>query len=210
MISVEAFYNALKDFVPLQDQVFCDLHKCGDSSLCKVHQRHPMIHFDAVKDKFCKEESISPYSSTDGVTYNHNGILFFIEAKSWKLFEKYHQPDCEEKVYAQVTGYDFNEKLRGSIAVCKGVASKSNATISLPVVYVVVTDAGADMDGAYSLDAMLLYLAESSSDLSAVYGKAIFEQLSGITDVDNQYVDNCQELDAVLDSWKSARIVQIL
>lgn len=210
MIDARTFYNLLKGYATLQDKVFCDVHNCSAPDTCGHRQSHPIINFDDVKTAYCISRRESPCASADGVSFNDDGVFFFIEAKSWILFEKHFHPDSAAMVNKQVNKYRFNDKLKDSLIVSKGIASISEIELSLPVVYIVVTDASLQTDALGALNTMLSHLSQTSSDLSVIYGKEISSRLSDIVDVDNFYLDNCQELDSVISSWKHARVVKLL
>lgn len=210
MIDAKTFYYILKRYAALQDKVFCDVHRCSVPATCSQRQSHQIINFDDVKTAYCRDQKESPCDSVDGISFNDDGVFFFIEAKSWALFERFSRPDSADKVKQQVKKYKFSDKLKDSLIVSKGIASISETELSLPVVYIVVTDASLQTDALGALNTMLSLLSETSSDLSVLYGKEISSQLSDIVDVDNFYLDNCQELDFVISSLKHARIVKIL
>lgn len=52
MIDACQIYKQIKAYASLDDNVFCDLHKCTDPDKCNHPQHHCMLNFDEVKTTF--------------------------------------------------------------------------------------------------------------------------------------------------------------
>ena len=207
MIDAHGIYEYIKKYALLEDNVFCDLHKCARPDKCECKQNHCMLNFDEVKDVYCHNKRITPCKSADGLSYNNNGILFVIEIKGWELYNKYSKPKTEQDVKDKVGEYGLSVKLSDSLMICKEVLEELGEII-VPMVYLVVSDI--KNEGIKSFASNLSLLAETSSSFSHTYGDEIKSQLSKISDIDVGFVENCQEIDHELGSWTRARLIQLL
>ncbi len=207
MIDARVIYEYIKKYATLEDNVFCDLHKCASPDKCNHKQNHCMLNFDRVKDTYCSSKVITSYKSADGLTYNNNGILFVIEIKGWELYNKYSKPKTEQEVKDKVGEYGLSVKLSDSLIICKDVLGKLGE-VFVPIVYLVVSDI--KNEGIESIASNLSLLAETSSSFSHTYGNEIKSQLSSISDIDVGFVENCQEIDNELGSWTKARQIQLV
>lgn len=207
MIDARVIYEYIKEYATLEDNVFCDLHKCASPDKCNHKQNHCMLNFDRVKDTYCSSKVITSYKSADGLTYNNNGILFVIEIKGWELYNKYSKPKTEQEVKDKVGEYGLSVKLSDSLIICKDVLGKLGE-VFVPIVYLVVSDI--KNEGIESIASNLSLLAETSSSFSHTYGNEIKSQLSSISDIDVGFVENCQEIDNELGSWTKARQIQLV
>ena len=207
MIDARQIYEDIKNYAMLDGKVFCDLHKCDDHDKCNHKQHHNMLNFDEVKNIYCRSKKINSCKSVDGLSYNNNGILFVIEIKGWELYNKHENPQSKQEVINKVEGYELPKKLLHSLMICKDILAKKG-TIIVPMVYLVVSDI--KNEGIESIDSNLSLLAETSSSLSNIYGNEIRSQLSGISDIDVGFVENCQQIDNELNSWEKARNVRLL
>lgn len=207
MIDARVIYEYIKKYATLEDNVFCDLHKCASPDKCNHKQNHCMLNFDRVKDTYCSSKVITSYKSADGLTYNNNGILFVIEIKGWELYNKYSKPKTEQEVKDKVSEYGLSVKLSDSLIICKDVLGKLGE-VFVPIVYLVVSDI--KNEGIESIASNLSLLAETSSSFSHTYGNEIKSQLSSISDIDVGFVENCQEIDNELGSWTKARQIQLV
>ncbi len=207
MIDAHGIYEYIKKYALLEDNVFCDLHKCASPDKCECKQNHCMLNFDEVKDVYCHNKRITPCKSADGLSYNNNGILFVIEIKGWELYNKYSKPKTEQDVKDKVGEYGLSVKLSDSLMICKEVLEELGEII-VPMVYLVVSDI--KNEGIKSFASNLSLLAETSSSFSHTYGDEIKSQLSKISDIDVGFVENCQEIDHELGSWTRARLIQLL
>ena len=207
MIDAHGIYEYIKKYALLEDNVFCDLHKCASPDKCECKQNHCMLNFDEVKDVYCHNKRITPCKSADGLSYNNNGILFVIEIKGWELYNKYSKPKTEQDVKDKVGEYGLSVKLSDSLMICKEVLEELGEII-VPMVYLVVSDI--KNEGIQSFASNLSLLAETSSSFSHTYGDEIKSQLSKISDIDVGFVENCQEIDHELGSWTRARLIQLL
>lgn len=207
MIDARVIYEYIKEYATLEDNVFCDLHKCASPDKCNHKQNHCMLNFDRVKDTYCSSKVITSYKSADGLTYNNNGILFVIEIKGWELYKKYSKPKTEQEVKDKVGEYGLSVKLSDSLIICKDVLGKLGE-VFVPIVYLVVSDI--KNEGIESIASNLSLLAETSSSFSHTYGNEIKSQLSSISDIDVGFVENCQEIDNELGSWTKARQIQLV
>lgn len=207
MIDAHGIYEYIKKYALLEDNVFCDLHKCASPDKCECKQNHCMLNFDEVKDVYCHNKRITPCKSADGLSYNNNGILFVIEIKGWELYNKYSKPKTEQDVKDKVGEYGLSVKLSDSLMICKEVLEELGEII-VPMVYLMVSDI--KNEGIKSFASNLSLLAETSSSFSHTYGDEIKSQLSKISDIDVGFVENCQEIDHELGSWTRARQIQLL
>ena len=207
MIDARVIYEYIKKYATLEDNVFCDLHKCASPDKCNHKQNHCMLNFDRVKDTYCSSKVITSYKSADGLTYNNNGILLVIEIKGWELYNKYSKPKTEQEVKDKVGEYGLSVKLSDSLIICKDVLGKLGE-VFVPIVYLVVSDI--KNEGIESIASNLSLLAETSSSFSHTYGNEIKSQLSSISDIDVGFVENCQEIDNELGSWTKARQIQLV
>lgn len=207
MIDAHGIYEYIKKYALLEDNVFCDLHKCASPDKCECKQNHCMLNFDEVKDVYCHNKRITPCKSADGLSYNNNGILFVIEIKGWELYNKYSKPKTEQDVKDKVGEYGLSVKLSDSLMICKEVLEELGEII-VPMVYLVVSDI--KNEGIKSFASNLSLLAETSSSFSHTYGDEIKSQLLKISDIDVGFVENCQEIDHELGSWTRARLIQLL
>lgn len=187
MIDARVIYEYIKKYATLEDNVFCDLHKCASPDKCNHKQNHCMLNFDRVKDTYCSSKVITSYKSADGLTYNNNGILFVIEIKGWELYNKYSKPKTEQEVKDKVGEYGLSVKLSDSLIICKDVLGKLGE-VFVPIVYLVVSDI--KNEGIESIASNLSLLAETSSSFSHTYGNEIKSQLSSISDIDVGFVEN--------------------
>lgn len=206
MIDAGKIYEQIKEYASLEDNVFCDLHKCDIPDKCKRKQKYSMLNFDKVKDAYCSNKGISPCKSADGLSYNCNGILFVIEIKGWELYNKYSKPKTEQEVKDKVGEYGLSVKLSDSLTICKDVLGGKEEII-VPLVYLVVSDIR--NEGIECFASNLSLLAETSSNFSNIYRDEIKSQLSVISDIDVGFVENCQEIDNELDSWTRAREIKL-
>lgn len=207
MVKACLIYKHIKEYASIGDNVFCDLHYCGVHEVCDHKQRHCMLNFDEVKNVYCRNNGITPCKSVDGLSYNDNGILFFIEIKGWNLYSRYANPKNEQDVKNKVVKYGLSNKLYDSLKICKKIHKDREDRIDVPLVYLVVSDI--KNEGIESIEINLSLLAGISSRFSTVYGDAIESQLSNIHDVDVGFVKNCEQIDAELESWKDARKVSL-
>lgn len=207
MIDAHEIYELIKKYASLEDNVFCDLHKCANPGECERKQHHRMLNFDKVKDTYCRNKKTTPCKSADGLSYNDNGILFVIEAKSWELYNKYSKPETEQEVKKKVGKYGLSGKLSDSLVICKEVLG-GMGEIKVPMVYIVVSDIR--NDGIETIASNLSLLAETSSNFSKIYVDEINSQLLSISDIDVGFVENCQKIDNELVEWTSAREVKLI
>lgn len=207
MIDACKIYEHIKKYASLEDKAFCDLHKCASPGECNRKQNHCMLNFDEVKKVYCGKKRITPCKSADGLSYNHNGILFVIEIKGWELYNKYSKPSTEQEVKDKVEEYELSVKLSDSLMICKEVLGEMEKII-VPMVYLVVSDIR--NEGIESIASNLSLLAETSSNFSHIYGDEIKLQLSNLSDIDVGFVENCQEIDNELGSWTRARQIQLV
>lgn len=207
MINAREIYEYIKKYATLEDNVFCDLHKCDGPDKCKRKQNYCVLNFDKVKNTYCSKKRITPCKSADGLSYNNNGILFIIEIKGWELYNKYSKPKSEQDVKDKVGEYRLSVKLSDSLMICKEVL-EGMGKIIVPMVYLVVSDIR--NDGIESIASNLSLLAETSSNFSHIYGDEIKSQLSNISDIDVGFVENCQDIDNELSSWTRARQIQLI
>lgn len=207
MIDAQEIYEFIKNYASLEDNVFCDLHKCASPDKCEHKQNHCILNFDEFKDTYCRNKRITSCKSADGLSYNDNGILFVIEIKGWELYNKYRKPKTDQEVKDKVGEYGLSVKLSDSLMICRDVLGKLGEII-LPVVYLVVSDI--KNEGIESIANNLSLLAETSSSFSHTYGNEIKSQLSSISDIDVGFVENCQEIDNEIGSWTVARQIQLV
>lgn len=207
MNDARKIYEHIKKYASLEDNVFCDLHKCASPDECNHKQNHRMLNFDKVKDTYCSKKGIPSCKSADGLSYNDNGILFVIEAKSWELYNKYSKPETEQEVKDKVVEYVLSAKLSDSLVICKEVLGEMGE-IKVPMVYIVVSDI--KNEGIECFSSNLSLLAETSSNFSNIYRDEIKSQLSVISDIDVGFVENCQKIDNELDSWTKAREIKLI
>lgn len=94
--------------------------------------------------------------------------------------------------------------------ICRDVLSKTETSVVLPVVYLVVSDIKKN-EAIEEIEANLLLLSETSSDFSQICGKEIESQLSEIPeDIDYWFVADCRDIDHEIDSCKKAREIRLL
>lgn len=212
MIDASETYKLIKEYASLEDQVFCDLHKCATPDSCSSKQYHVMLNFDKVKDIYCQTNGIESCKSADGLSYNDNGILFVIEIKGWELYERHGNPKTEEEVKDKVVNYKLSKKLSDSLMICKHVLSQTQSELVLPIVYLVVSDVKkeAKKEAVAELASALMILSETSSDFSSIYGDEIKLHISGISDVDCEFIADCRQIDSAIASWNKARLVTLL
>lgn len=210
MIDASQIYSQIKAYASLEDQAFCNLHKCVEPDKCDSPQHHKMLDFDKVKDTYCKEKGIQSCKSADGLSYNDNGVLFVVEIKGWELYKRYRNPKTEQEVKNKVEKYGLPAKLSDSLMICRDILSKTEMSVVLPVVYLVVSDIKKG-EAVEEIEANLWLLSETSSDFSQIYGKEIESQLSKIPeDIDYGFVADCRDIDHEIDSWESVRKVPLL
>lgn len=201
--------EVIRTYASLESLTFCDLHKCMEPDKCKRPQQHEMLNFDEVKNVYCKESGIRHYKSADGLSYNDNSILFFIEIKGWKLYQKHANPQSEKEVREKVNKYGLSKKLHDSLIICRSILSKKKASVTVPVVYLVVSDIKRD-EAVEEIEHSLLLLSETSSNLSHVYEEEIQYSLSDISDIDFGFISDCRRIDDEINSWKKAREVKLV
>lgn len=117
MIDAPKIYSQIKAYATLEDQTFCNLHKCAEPGKCDGLQHRMMLDFDKVKDTYCKKRGIRSCKSVDGLSYNDCGILFIIEIKGWELYKKYANPKSVKEVKDKVEGYGLATKLSDSLVI---------------------------------------------------------------------------------------------
>lgn len=209
MSEAERIYVLVKEYSSQNDLTFCHLHKCLAPDECDCRQHHEMLDFDEVKRRYCKEKGIRTGKSADGLAYNDNGILFLVEIKGWEKYEKYQRPQNERDIKEQVEGYGMSKKLKDSLIVCNGILSQTEKSVALPVVYLVASDIKAD-NAIEEIAGNLMFLSETSSDLSHVYGEELKSRLSAISDVDCGFIADCRQIDHEIKSWEKAREIKIV
>ena len=145
-------YQRLKHYATLQPTTVCMLHKaepgkpCPQSIyFCGSESVNHAINFDAVKEHYCTQKKIHSLSSVDAVMQK-NGLLMFVEIKSWRNFEQYQikATDSEDlrkkKIKEKAKKFNLKKKVEESMTICCEVSQDKRLFEKMPVMYVLMTD----------------------------------------------------------------------
>ena len=166
----------------------CCLEKsCVKVKRCDANNRIPLLDFDKVKDLFCKGGA--KWASVDGLL-EQQGILCFVELKSWENFLKYQFPEKEEDIQGKLDSYNLEDKLTGSMLICQEEAENPNLFRQIPIVFILVTDIDTEKKGEWSILQNLMMLSHSTSNWESVCNRLTMERLSTM-EVNTIYCSCC-------------------
>ncbi|MBO7055765.1 MAG: hypothetical protein J6W37_10385 [Bacteroidales bacterium] len=145
-MTAKEIFDRVKKYGNSVETTICYLHKPQGNSCCldekykcsKISQKS-VLDFDEITKEFCKNQGISPYSSTDALSYKTDSLLF-IEIKGWRQFIKYHSTLTKDSILKQEEKYNLNKKLEDSISVCKKIINPNAFVTDDKIVYVLVID----------------------------------------------------------------------
>lgn len=184
----------------LKQMSICDLHtSCinPQNSTCRSGN-YCLVNFDNVKTIYCSKQHMASCKSVDGLGCS-NGTLCFVEIKGWKKFIAYNPNANESHVRRQVESYDFANKFRDSVEICRYFAQDDGFLENNNVVYVIVTDISVKTNPLLALQENLNVLSCTSSTMDNICNKYMIPKIKGIQDV-KTYYKQCSEFDIF---WKS-------
>lgn len=188
----------LKEYAALKEVLACSLHKrCQSQYDCSEPQTTMLYNFDAVKDKYCAENHLSPLKSADAVTCCGEKIVF-VEFKSWKSYLEHGRTLETADIAQKATEYATIRKLIDSVIVAKDITNSTLFDHSENVVYVIATDI--ENNQMNRIVSNIYNLAAISTKLGTVCRKLLDEKLKeNFKDLDYKYKHICcWELDEVL------------
>lgn len=207
MISTPAeLYDAILAFKSDVKSTICLLHKpCKNHPLCSAISSIEVLDFDAIEQEIATGRR-SKRPSCDGVTLNKDKSVFcFLEIKGWQKFVEYNMPhdgvilseENRQKIIAQAEGYNLKGKLEQSRKDCEEIAGQSDLFVSVPYVYVIVTDIIEEKDADKDIAANLSLLAGTASVWN-LCDESMLQQMKKIDAAVRKVYTHCQDFDDCL------------
>ncbi len=199
-MGAQEIIEAIKSYASLEKIQICCLHKrCSLNFDCAKPQTSMVYNFDAVKDKYKRDNHIDPPKSADAIT-SKNEKLIYIEFKSWKDYLERQRNINVENIQEQASKYATIMKLIDSVKISRHICDSAFFDDSENILYVLSTDL--EDDYMKHIASRIYNLADVSSKLSHVCNTILEAKLKeNFKDVEYKYHHvSCHKLDAYLES----------
>lgn len=207
-------YQSVEKYGKVFSTTICDIKtKCAKYSTCMQKSSSSVLDFDGAAQTYRNEKKLSMTPpSVDAIAVDKGHSLFIlIEKKTWSHFftkpQKGVTGDLMSAAIAKVSSYDLQGKYSSTRDICEHIAKEPDLFISLPHVFVFLTefsDKSLDPTGGFAT--MLGNLSISSSDNDYEIPKkvvgAMKAHLKTVSCKKSRYL-SCIELDAFIDDPSS-------
>jgi hypothetical protein len=200
-------YNAILAFKPDSKTIICHLHKpCVSTPLCLTQPTSEVLDFDGVEKKLATGKR-SSQPSCDGVTLSKDNSTFcFVEIKGWQKFVELNissngTPISEEDqkiIKTKAAEYNLKGKLEHSIRDCEEITCQRNLFLSVPHVYIIVTDIKEEQDADKDI-ALNLSLLAGTASIWQICDENMIQQMNTIETSVKKVYSHCHNFDRCLE-----------
>jgi len=183
------------------------------SKSCCNSSKTEVIDFDTTKEHICKQHNLQTLKSCDALKFLTNASrIDFIEMKGFKEFisrEIKETKEVEEKTKEKLTKFDFETKIRDSIAVLSILISSKSLSLSaqernlfhkIDKHYVVLSDISIEKNPIDFLTMTLDFLGNASSNIEKKVLSVLEKELKNIKlsdfhNIHQPVLKNCENID---------------
>lgn len=203
-------YQSVERYGGAFSTTVCDIKaKCAQFSACAQKSSSCVLDFDGAAQTYRKEKKLQKTPpSVDAIAVDKDqSLLILIEKKTWSHFfskpQKGASADLTSEAIAKVATYDLQGKYSSTREICEYISKVSDLFISLPHVFVFLTElSDLDSDPTGGFATMLGDLAISSSiidyEIQSKVAGAMKNHLKTVSCKRNRYL-SCNQLDAFID-----------
>ncbi len=196
-------YSHLESVYPQTQYSLCELHElCQGQKKCQVLITTSVLNFDKIKEKFDIQNGYTrngsfEHKSVDAVCYTDSRFCF-VELKGWVRVLEGKQVYYRIDAAMQVENYDLKRKFEDSQYICSNIMGTPNLFLSVPNIFILVTDIAVEEDAMGYIAENLFALAQTTSQWHPYCNQAMVDHLKKQLPSVEKYYICCQNFDAFI------------